>query len=368
MIRAGKPQSIKLHNTHLIRTLIVQNGPVTKPELASITHLSLPTVNRIVDELVESSFAKETQIQDAQRAGRPAKVYIANKNYSAYVGVYFQDGNWTAFRSNFLGEVEAREVFRAMGPDNRLDVPIIGKGLDAGRKPDQLEYLCRAVRTMTEGKKNIRVIALGIPGVVQHDGIITGIPQLSELENINLEKELRARFHLPVIIENDVKLKTLGYHSEYLQELSSIVFLYIGSGIGAGIILDGQLYKGMSNFAGEFGFMPDGKQEMEKTLLSLRKTLKVDPENASAREKLEKKLAGMLVNVVTVLNPQAVVIDSRVLGEDSLERIAKLIGRSVPAACAPALYKAEGRFFEEEGLIQLCGAYYANHTEEWLAL
>ena len=367
MIQAGKPQSIKVHNTYLIRSVLIQRGPMTKPELAHITHLSLPTVNRIVDELVESSFASETQGQDLQKTGRPAKTYMANKNYSAYVGLYYQDGMWTALRANFLGEIEERKDFPALR-NNALQDSVSSKEFSPDEKSGQLGRLISAIREMIGSRDNVRVVALGIPGVVQHDGMITGIPQLPGLEGVNLERMLREELHLPVIVENDVKLKTLGYHSDYLQNLDSVVFLYIGSGIGAGLILDGRLYKGMSNFAGEFGFMPDGAGGMEKKLISLRERLKKEPEDKTARKKTEEILARMLVNVITVINPQAVVIDSRYLQDESLNKITKLISRSIPSGCLPELLIAEGRPYEETGLVQLCGEYYRNHTEEWLAI
>ena len=76
------------------------------------------------------------------------------------------------------------------------------------------------------------------------NGDITGIPVMKEFEGVNLEKLLKCRYQLPVFVENDVKLMTVGCYKNKIHNWENMIFLYISSGIGAGIMINGQLYKG----------------------------------------------------------------------------------------------------------------------------
>ena len=81
MAAAGKPQVLKQYNTSMIQRLIMEKGPITKPELSHLTNLSLPTVNKIVDELVTEKIVMEDMIQTGAGAGIKAMAYVVNGNY-----------------------------------------------------------------------------------------------------------------------------------------------------------------------------------------------------------------------------------------------------------------------------------------------
>ena len=85
MQKAGQPQVLKWYNSSLIQQLILENGPVSKPDLVQLTKLSLPTVNKIVDELVEEGYAKESSVQNATGAGRKAKTYIVDGKFGTII-------------------------------------------------------------------------------------------------------------------------------------------------------------------------------------------------------------------------------------------------------------------------------------------
>lgn len=102
----------------------------------------------------------------------------------------------------------------------------------------------------------IKAIALGVPGSVDpFSGIIGMAPNLG-IKNYNIKADLQRFTKIPVIIENDVNLAALGV-SNYgvAKDLKNVLVVFIGTGIGGGIVLDGKLYRGSSFVAGEIGHL-----------------------------------------------------------------------------------------------------------------
>lgn len=107
---------------------------------------------------------------------------------------------------------------------------------------------------LTEEK--IKGLCIGVPGIINpFEGIIYNAPNLF-LKDYNIKNEFRKYLNLPVYIENDVNLAGLGIkRKEYNNEVKNMLVLFIGTGIGAAIILNGKLYRGSTFFAGEAGHM-----------------------------------------------------------------------------------------------------------------
>jgi glucokinase len=99
-------------------------------------------------------------------------------------------------------------------------------------------------------------IVLGIPGSLNPEtGIVHLAPNLG-WKNINLIEPLQNHFNKKVLIENDANLGTLGiFHFEKKSECKNLIAIFVGTGVGAGIIIDGKLYRGKNFSAGEIGHM-----------------------------------------------------------------------------------------------------------------
>lgn len=104
--------------------------------------------------------------------------------------------------------------------------------------------------------RQIKGIGLGAPGAVDPEsGNVIFAPNLG-WENLPVRKELEEHLSVPVFLENDTNISALGVHvAELNSKPSSMVGIFIGTGIGAGIILDGQLHSGYNHGAGEIGHM-----------------------------------------------------------------------------------------------------------------
>jgi glucokinase len=120
--------------------------------------------------------------------------------------------------------------------------------------------IARCVRDVVDeadlSLKNIRAIGIGAPGAVDPvSGEVIFAPNL-RWKDAPLKKELERALDLPVFVENDCNICTLGVHEVELKgKPRDLIGIFLGTGIGGGLILDGKLYSGFNKTAGELGHM-----------------------------------------------------------------------------------------------------------------
>ena len=100
----------------------------------------------------------------------------------------------------------------------------------------------------------IAAVCLGIPGLVNPFTGIVGLAPNIGLKNVNIKKMLEAELPFPILIENDVNIGALGIKNFGVGKKSkNLLAVFVGTGIGGGIIIDGKLYRGSDFAAGEIG-------------------------------------------------------------------------------------------------------------------
>ncbi len=102
----------------------------------------------------------------------------------------------------------------------------------------------------------IKGVGVGAPGAVDTEsGRVIFAPNL-EWKDVPLKKALEKELELPVFLENDCNISTLGvYERELKRKPKHVVGIFVGTGIGAGLILNGEIYSGFNRTAGEIGHM-----------------------------------------------------------------------------------------------------------------
>ncbi len=103
-------------------------------------------------------------------------------------------------------------------------------------------------------EEDVLAIGVAVPGLVHTKN--SDLVDLTNLNthNFNMGEPLRARFHVPVVLENDVNAGTLGeYRFGIKQKAKHVIGLFVGTGVGGGLILNGELYRGAHGAAGEIG-------------------------------------------------------------------------------------------------------------------
>jgi len=119
----------------------------------------------------------------------------------------------------------------------------------------------------TAVKRGLHVTAVGVgaPGVIRMDkGIVVKSPNFPDWNNLPLRDELEHALRIPVVIENDANAAALGEQWRGAgRGINSMILLTLGTGVGAGIVLDNKIWQGADGMAGEVGHMtlvPDGRQ------------------------------------------------------------------------------------------------------------
>ncbi|MEZ4605560.1 MAG: ROK family protein [Deinococcales bacterium] len=148
-----------------------------------------------------------------------------------------------------------KSVLALVAPDNTIKAQV---RLETGReaRPEAVladfEEVIQGFKGRSQG---IRAIGLCAPGPLDHEhGVIVNPTNLPHFFNTPLREMLEKRFALPTVIEHDAKAAALGeFHFGAGKAEQSLIYIVIGTGVGAAIIIHGQLYRGLKNFAGEFG-------------------------------------------------------------------------------------------------------------------
>lgn len=105
-------------------------------------------------------------------------------------------------------------------------------------------------------KKKIKAVCLGVPGTVNPEKGIIGIAPNLGLKNFNIKKMLEVKIPFPVLIENDVNLGALGVKNFGVgKKAKNMLAVFVGTGIGGGLIINGKMYRGSNYVAGEIGHM-----------------------------------------------------------------------------------------------------------------
>src|SRR6516162_2900447 len=105
--------------------------------------------------------------------------------------------------------------------------------------------------------KQIAGVGIGAPGAVDFGaGTVIFAPNLTGWKDVSLKKELEKQLGVPVFVENDANIAVLGVHvAELKAKPKHVVGIFVGTGIGGGLVVNGELYSGFNHTAGEIGHM-----------------------------------------------------------------------------------------------------------------
>lgn len=303
----GKPKIIKEINMALVRKNIIRYSPITKPELSKLLGLSLPTVNKCVDELLEKEIVKvfEGEIQ-VKGSGKKPIFYEINSDHVSYIAVYFKGTILTVREYNLLGKIKNEKVKKLKeDSDEKVLISVLDK-----------------IIKESKNKENIEAISIGVAGIVEENGSINNVYTLKKFNGVFLKRILEERYNIPTIIENDANLVTFGLIDKIEFNTKNLVYIYMGTGIRTGTVIDGKLHKGKSNFSGEIGELP----------ISIERTLEDDYKEVLKRkdmEKFEKIIIFVIMINISILNPEIIVLNSDILKIEKslLQNIIKKISK-----------------------------------------
>jgi predicted NBD/HSP70 family sugar kinase len=353
----------------VLARLLTAPANVTRGWLAESTGLSQATVSRVTDGLItEGMVAEGAEVASGHR-GRNAVSLRLTDTIGVVCGVDIGGRNCAMIVSDLRGKQLARS-------DDATPVHL---------GPAELaRWLADRVATLTgEQTGPLRAVAIGLPGMVTDDGLrISGAPNVPQIEGTDFAARLREAIGARVTLDNDANLALLGeLRFGGGHGLSAVVTLTIGTGLGAGVALDGRLIKGRGGMVGEFGYLPIGPSgELAEELLSgtglLRRARALgvrlpEPSDVFApdaptilaplREQFDQALLMVLAAASTAYEPEAIVIGGVLLPviAQRLPAIAVRLRELLPAAPRLRLSLLGNRAGVLGAVVAACQAGYA---------
>jgi len=239
-------------NRSAILEIIRRESPISRSAIAERLDVSLPTVMRIVDELIGEGFVRlhgDTEWSGGRRRS------LLEFNADGYVVLGID-----------LGGTKMYGAISDLGGNILDEVSTDRHGLSA---EDNYNQLVTLIDTMLASpslhERRVRGVGVGVPGVTLHkDGIVKWAYPL-KWKDFPLKARLAERYSLPVTVDNDVNLAALGeLWFGVGQNTQNMVLVALSTGIGSGIIIDGALYRGASEASGEIGNMILGREFLGK--------------------------------------------------------------------------------------------------------
>ncbi|MBI4927412.1 MAG: ROK family transcriptional regulator [Anaerolineae bacterium] len=216
---------------------------ISRSEIAETLNLSLPTVMRIVDELMAEGLVHDTH-QKAWSGGRKRGLIAFNGEQSVMIGIDLGGTKIYGAVADLNGQILEEMVFTHHQSTAEESFGVLR---------DSLNTLIE--RAQATGRRLVG-LTVGVPGAVDPaSGIVSVAPSL-EWYDFPLKERLRAVFDLPIAVENDVNLAALGeLWFGANDDARDLVLIAIGTGIGAGIVLNGLIHTGRHHMAGEIGYL-----------------------------------------------------------------------------------------------------------------
>jgi predicted NBD/HSP70 family sugar kinase len=370
---AGSPSLLRRLNSSLVLDTVRREGPISRAALARATGLSKPTVNQVVEHLIERRFVEETADggDGPPRPGPRARRLRFRAEIGHVLGIDVGADKALALVADLSGRIVATARREVSGDAGRAAVlrQVQGAARDA----------LKAAGLRADGAL---LAGVSTPGVVDPStGQISLAPQIAGWDGLDLGARLGRALRCQVIAENETRLSLLAEcWRGAARDVSHVVYVQVGIGIGGALLVDGRLFRGKSGAAGEIAYLldvddvaddapgaiPTGPFERAaggrayaragataargRRGALLRELAGGDPDDVSARTvfaaaargdaaaasivaELTERLARGVANVATVLDPDLVVLGGGIAtaGAAVLEPVQRVVCAATPS-------------------------------------
>ena len=247
-VATGNHGSLRYQNITSILRLIYRDRPISRVELSRITGLNKATVSSLVAELVESGCVAFIGENPTERAGRREVMIDIDPRKASAVSVEISIGNISVIAADFAGETFLRN-------DASFD-PSFSTGKVIAKAAKMAN---RAAAEAEAVNGRVAAVSVAVPGAVEIEtGVVLFAPNLG-WRNVPILDSLRSKIDHPILVDNEASLAALGEHFfGAAKGFSEVLYISAGVGIGGGLIVEGNIHRGASGIAGEFGHMTVG--------------------------------------------------------------------------------------------------------------
>ncbi|GAB6118246.1 xylose repressor [Thermoanaerobacter brockii subsp. lactiethylicus] len=235
------PVSYKLlkgMNESVILNIIRKMGPISRADIAKETNLTPPTVTNIVNKLIAENIVMEYKVGESN-GGRPPVLIKLNPDFMSIIVIHISTYNLHQYTLDAELKTKKKE-----------------KNSIRGLKQEEVLELLTSVldKAIKESPQNVSGIGIVVRGPVKmKEGISVFAPNIG-WRNVPLKSIVEEKFGVPTYVINDVRAMALGeFHMGKAKDVENMIFLKVGYGIGSAILINGRIYTGASDGAGEIG-------------------------------------------------------------------------------------------------------------------
>ncbi|WP_217167723.1 ROK family transcriptional regulator [Streptomyces sp. AC512_CC834] len=252
MRRGSNQLRLADYNQAVVLDVVRRSPGVSRADLQRESGLSSQTISNITRRLIDDRLIRESAPEGNAR-GRPSIPLVIEPDGAYSVGVHIDPARLTVVLLDLDGQVR-------LGRQERTP--------QATNPSETTTFIADAVDGLiTEaGIDRAQVLGLGIaaPGPLDVDaGLLLDPPQLPNWRNVRLRADLHEATGLPVLLDKDVTAAATAELRSSEERSNTFVFLYLGSGVGASVVLDNHVVRGSTNNIGEVGDLlvdPDAEQ------------------------------------------------------------------------------------------------------------
>lgn len=292
---------------------IIHCGPISRASISKQTGLSKQTVSELVRILEDEGWVRETG-RTSGHVGRTATTYELVPD-SAFLAAVDLGGTKLRVAIVDLAGTVAAEVVESTHPEG---------GLEVVRQIGSLVHAAAAEAGVDRAR--IRQTVVGCPGVPdQATGQVRFAPNIAGIDGFDFRSAVATATGTQVMLENDVNLAVLG--EQWLgagQGIDHLAFIALGTGIGAGLIVNGSLLRGATGVAGELGYLPFGADPFEAESLRVGAFERVTATHGIRTAYLEA--TGQSVDVPTIFAAAAA---GDAAAKDVLANVTRQLARAV---------------------------------------
>ncbi|MFI9650366.1 ROK family transcriptional regulator [Streptomyces sp. NPDC052040] len=260
-LTGGDPSLLRRINSTVVLHALRATDCATLTEITRVTGLSRPTVEGVVEGLIEAGLVVEQAAEEgaARRQGRPARRFRFRAEAGHLLGLDVGAHRVTALLTDLdgreLGSL-SKEISEAASADERLERLRI--------------TVAELLRRAGVARGSLRAVGVASPGIVEADGTVRLGTALPEWTGLKLGERLGRSFKCPVLVENDANAAAVAEHWKgAATESDDVVFVLAGLSPGAGALIGGRLHRGFGGAAGEIGALHLlGREAAPERLLS----------------------------------------------------------------------------------------------------
>lgn len=293
-------RDMKKSNVMLVSDALKALGSATKAELAEQTKLSIATCGTLLNDM---SLCGEALVleREASYGGRPATRYRYNPDFFSLLSLYVTGSDEKATIAWSCNSATGELLTQG-------DIPLC---------PMTIEAFYLAVGTLLREFPQVQAIGVGLPGVIVED--VVALCDISLFTGVAVKHQLADAFGRFVEVDNNINFTAWGFYSNTCEGVSApVAYIYKPPVLkpGCGIVINGQVVSGVSNFAGEVGYLPF---------------------NARTALPLMDEITQIVATLIAVINPVKIAVACEALSASQLDDIKQRCLDYVPEQHLPEL-------------------------------